>query len=809
MAKKWVEGMENNAEKTDRPTSFISDPALGTYMPSWIQHIPTSYTVKGQDEDTPEDFVTRREYQSWWDGLTLKKPHRAMRPPTSLRPTYSRKLGPPNEWDTSDSEEWDDRSDASGKSKDFEYFRGRLRNDFEWELDRLNAQRTRYIKHREKKKKDLQEQEKVKLDAKWRKEAAEYSIPSDDPANVSTTEEKTLAKLNPVEWTTFRALRSADAAYFVIDILTEEPRLSDDRWRTSKARTVALTAPNVTVNLESGQGPLPERIRIRSKELIMILARIHGLKLLPDEDGQDKNTSLVLLRPFKILSYYDTAIREWQSKLLREHETPNPKVEAQPIMTGALQEPESDADLIDKRDPLNPPTNEEDKGTVEDPNGYSMSKTALEHLPRLLEFMDTYLSSKKTHLNSPGCDKISFSDIWYLFKPGETVISNDGKQAYRIANISTPSHKGTDRWSVFSASAKDNNSSSADADMNVSCIYIHFDGKRLGPVLKEFKIRRFDGQKSVTTLEILPLRLYVSRILGSPTQKAKFEGSAVDDAHVETDAARLKQTLIERGRKFVEVAGVKHMYYAGLTIDTRDEVESQVVIDFEEAFASENRREKWCPKVTSLVSLASELEDAQFSNRCEAMCCWGENVHSDSYVERSRCEKFIGDLMEEVEGNKLPSVIIYPRTLEDTKSAENELKDEELLIMSYGVFGFVLRDRTWGEYTDCPFTYLSIHELTLFIAQLDLSYLISVNNSTVEDNINENDESDDDEDDKTAFGRLVLPRGHKKMVLSLIAQHFRNKESQQDKDEQVDIVRGKGMSLVLFNIACCLKQNVH
>jgi len=97
-----------------------------------------------------------------------------------------------------------------------------------------------------------------------------------------------------------------------------------------------------------------------------------------------------------------------------------------------------------------------------------------------------------------------------------------------------------------------------------------------------------------------------------------------------------------------------------------------------------------------------------------------------------------------------------------------------------------------------------IHELTAYIAQLDLSYLTPVNASGVGDDINEDDDSDEDGDDKTAFGRLVLPKGHKKMVLSLIAQHFRNKESQQDKDEQVDIVRGKGTFLVHLDFALSL-----
>lgn len=44
----------------------------------------------------------------------------------------------------------------------------------------------------------------------------------------------------------------------------------------------------------------------------------------------------------------------------------------------------------------------------------------------------------------------------------------------------------------------------------------------------------------------------------------------------------------------------------------------------------------------------------------------------------------------------------------------------------------------------------------------------------------------------TAFGRLVLEKGHKNMIVSLITQHFRDKGVKGAHMEQVDIIRGKG-----------------
>lgn len=46
-----------------------------------------------------------------------------------------------------------------------------------------------------------------------------------------------------------------------------------------------------------------------------------------------------------------------------------------------------------------------------------------------------------------------------------------------------------------------------------------------------------------------------------------------------------------------------------------------------------------------------------------------------------------------------------------------------------------------------------------------------------------------------AFDRLVLPDGHRRTIKSLIAQHFYDKGSK-SASEQVDIVRGKGISYI-------------
>lgn len=83
-------------------------------------------------------------------------------------------------------------------------------------------------------------------------------------------------------------------------------------------------------------------------------------------------------------------------------------------------------------------------------------------------------------------------------------------------------------------------------------------------------------------------------------------------------------------------------------------------------------------------------------------------------------------------------------------------------------------------------------------AKLDLDSLTEVGTSA---NAQEETGTSEKKEPVTAFDSLVLPDGHKKMVLSLIAQHFRDKESPTGQSEQ-DIVRGKGR---LLSICRCKK----
>lgn len=98
-----------------------------------------------------------------------------------------------------------------------------------------------------------------------------------------------------------------------------------------------------------------------------------------------------------------------------------------------------------------------------------------------------------------------------------------------------------------------------------------------------------------------------------------------------------------------------------------------------------------------------------------------------------------------------------------------------------------------------------------FVAELDLTYLSPIkavgrrdSNAELGDAEGKIREEKDPHVEGSAFDQLVLPPGHKKMVLSLIAQHYRDKESGNTDTEQVDIVRGKGRYPASTPLYCSL-----
>ncbi|KAF2129150.1 hypothetical protein P153DRAFT_367415 [Dothidotthia symphoricarpi CBS 119687] len=502
-----------------------------------------------------------------------------------------------------------------------------------------------------------------------------------------------------------------------------------------------------------GQLPLPERVKIHSESLNDLFMRIitaHSTWRTA-ADG-----SIVFLRPYREFIYYENELRGALANLEKHVESAKisdselvllNKEDAHDLDPKAtvgktdesIQKTTSTGD-DNETEEVQQGGDEDDSASVKAEEEYTQSPmTTLLHLRCLMRFIDEELKPKIEYINNNKCRKILFHDLWYLLKPGNEVIDQKEKQAYRIVRVEFPRHKVEEpffRWNKRPSRNRDDEAEiEEDTLVRVHCAYIDFDGKQFGPVSKKFDIAPYGGVKDIKSLPVYPLRF------------------AKD--------TKLRERLIKRGRMLLDISRYKSMYYSGYTLDSRDEVDSQVVVDFSEALSDETR-ENWAPVIDTLRTAPDTRDDV---DRCVAPCCHGQAVGEDEYIDSRLTEDFFKSLIPDT-SFAAPSLLLSPRPLDETQiGSENEPTEDEFVVMTYRVFGFVLRSRKW--------------------AQLDLTFLRYENTDARVSTL-------------SAFDQLELPEGHRDMVKSLVTQHFRERQATFARDEQTDLIKGKGKGLILL-----------
>ncbi|KAF5532032.1 TOB3 (member of AAA-ATPase family) [Fusarium mexicanum] len=675
--------------------------------------------------------------------------------------------------------------------------------------------------------------------------------------------------LNRVPWAEFQvSLKVTDQVNrFAIDVLVGEPSvkltLPTLRYRTGGAARYgfdtsggAASAPSAAANLRKptgrtmsrGQGPLPERIRISSTAILRILSKIF------QEQISTNFEPVLIMRPFRGLILYKDEIRKWRDDLEKnvikaqieaektqkeeaqkeeqskksddkEEEITEDAVVAKVVVDSSANQEEPEA--FDKKlegepegkdpqstvdDVSNNDTEEKDetkknedknddkesermerrsrRGSTESmdtevPDALINTQEALEDLNCLVDFIDHDLEDKMPYLASDECTKVMWSDIWHLFKPGDFVVSKDEKQAYRVIQVKHATHSmkpptGRNLW-MSEAKAKVD-----DSPITIQCVFLDFDGERISPVTQTIDIHRYEGERSIRSLSVVPLR------------RAKTRG--------------LRETLIKRGSMFIEACDPQRrgipMHYSGLSLETQEEIDSQVVVDFEEAFASDDvggrtKPSGWTIEKLVLECFASNIKDemqlylqdvqtnwkpelkdidpgghsdadytsdsdstrsrhrrAQVNRTCLPECFSNENIHDDVFVEHNRSSEFVQSQFWEDDMNEgMPSLTIASRSLRDAMEDEEYITDDDKLITSQAP-----RQAPCGNAGG---------------TKLDLTYLGPMKG-------------------QNTFDLLVLPPGHREMVESLVTQHFLDKVSAYDETDEVDIVRGKGKGLILL-----------
>ncbi|KAI0452523.1 hypothetical protein F5B21DRAFT_506222 [Xylaria acuta] len=441
-----------------------------------------------------------------------------------------------------------------------------------------------------------------------------------------------------------------------IEVLVEEPHyglaLSRSGQQNSVDKQSILSAsdlPDFQCNdLSAG----PYQIRIRSPLLLKTLKDITGCNVTvgPHEHR------LLLLRPFKLLVHFERIIEDH----IRNMELANSNDDVNQTRPTNEESPE----LIASERPTE---------KIAFPVKETQSIPALQQLKLLRSLLDEYLD-RPVQLQrgiNPYVTKVTFGELWYMFKPGYEVRTPGESQIqlYRIAKVTGGRGvllRRTDPSPPENlASVKLKEEGFSEGSFIIECFYIHYDGIRFGPVNKTFQIRRFDGKRNITMLPVVPLQCYAN------------EGE-------------VRKRLKTRGKKFIELsnpAARAHRKYKGLTLDKNPEqVESEVIIDFELAFIQTKiEKPAFGLRDKLVIDNLNELADIPpVDYICEQPGCCGNDITFSDYQ------------IDAIERNNFMEKHKY--LIDDSPESSDQLSPEHVTLLPPYVYGFILRTRRWATF---------------------------------------------------------------------------------------------------------------
>ncbi|KAI2619431.1 P-loop containing nucleoside triphosphate hydrolase protein [Hypomontagnella submonticulosa] len=232
--------------------------------------------------------------------------------------------------------------------------------------------------------------------------------------------------------------------------------------------------------------------------------------------------------------------------------------------------------------------------------------------------------------------------------------------------------------------------------------------------------------------------------------------------------------LLERGRKFMDMTSISHMTYEGLTVgDDREEVISSAIIDIKLYYQENESLRPYRGPIktlslrrhfTQITELVGSWENCDHGPSCRRWSCTRE-----LYSERYRINFIESDLrryLHEYEAEETD-----PKLAAEAMRKIMEQKDF-IRLLPGEVPGYVLRNRKW--------------------VQLDAN-LLQWAGGHGQDN--------KDLADAAGWKDLVLPRGHKDIVLAMVKNHTAGTKilkSGVGHTPEVDLVKGKGKGCIIL-----------
>ena len=311
---------------------------------------------------------------------------------------------------------------------------------------------------------------------------------------------------------------------------------------------------------------IPYRLAINSTLLLNLLGECTDMDF-----PEDRN---VWLRPFKYLVAYEMEIRE----IFKEAKA---TLDLAVIGSGLSDQ----ADDTGHDDPVSAPSpspvlgrDKVDANAVEHmPHAstidVSRAKAERDQIGCLIDFMDSDMQDifeVKHQVSGKTLEELAFEHLWLLYRPGDLVYTfrsledRATYQAFRILHVTggrpildTSNHT---KFSPIRNREIDDESESEERLLDslrssplemtsfiIDCFSIDFDGSKLGPKSRRFVIPAFTGKRKMDALELRPSFTF-----------AQHES--------------LYQEMVERGRRFTQIADGTHKRYSGATLRESNEL---------------------------------------------------------------------------------------------------------------------------------------------------------------------------------------------------------------------------------------------
>jgi hypothetical protein len=507
-----------------------------------------------------------------------------------------------------------------------------------------------------------------------------------------------------------------------------------------------------------------DRVRINSLIILAFLSKVTGETPWSSQPHKPHT----FLRPFKILIHFRQEMEEEFLQLKAKFDQ------------GTLSE---DSGALS---PLVPETNVTEDNITKDLLLHTEQGTlkAYEEMKCYVEFVETRLMPKYRMFESGDNKKpvkVHYDDLWYLFRPGETVYEPCDTKAKTknlgIAENMNPHSEASvpSLWRVHYMTTDavlwglDDLEVDPDGDLlrdleddykgtMISVYYIDFDGKSYSGVSHNFTIEHYTGEKDITALPLYPVRFA-------------------------EDHERTVQRLKERGQKFQSVVSLPHdpQSYEGWTL-VRDplgkylqnrfgetlkfpeHIDGDVIVDFHETYQT---MPWWKPDFSRYTKFAT-WQTITFNDNF-AIIQWTDSDRTELVgkiheiiVEQDNIHEREWNLLSEKDK-------IFPSA--DGETAKNgesilELSDDDLCLLPSRIFVYGLRDRKF--------------------VSVDIRYLKP--SSTMEN----------------PFEYLKIPPKHKMMIQSTVFEHFEKKTVQREaakKDRELpdqDFIGRKGRGLIFL-----------